>query len=153
MLHEFLEKTELFGPLEGDALTRVLMIGMIRRHVAGADILCEGSSGEFLHVIHRGRVRISKLVPGVGEEALAILGPGDFFGEIEFFDSDASVAHVVAHTDCELLSIPHAELRELMTSDKRLGEALLWAFGRALARRIRDTNDRLAALLSIPKAF
>ncbi len=153
MLHEFLKKTELFGPLNDEALARVLMIGMIRRHVAGADILGEGGSGDFLHVIHRGRIRISKLVPGVGEEALAVLGPGDFFGEIEFFDSDASAAHVVAHTDCELLSIPHAELRELMTSDQRLGEALLWAFGRALSRRIRDTNDRLAALLSIPKTF
>ena len=153
MLHEFLKQTELFGPLGDDALARVLMIGMIRCHVAGADILAEGSSGDFLHVIHRGRVRISKLVPGVGEEALAVLGPGAFFGEIEFFDSDASAAHVVAHTDCELLSIPHRELRELVTTDQKLGRTLLWAFGRAMSRRIRDTNDRLAALLSIPRAF
>ena len=153
MLREFLGKTELFGPLEADALARILRIGVIRRHVAGADILCEGSSGEFLHLIHRGRVRISKLVPGVGEEALALLEPGDSFGEIEFFDSDASAAHVVAHTDCELLSIPHSELRELITSDQKLGRTLLWAFGRAMSRRIRDANDRLAARVSIPKAF
>ena len=104
-------------------------------------------------MIHRGRVRVSKLVAGGGEEALVILGPGDFFGEIEFFDGDASAAHVVAHTDCELLSIPHSELRELMTSDQKLGRTLLWAFARAMSRRIRDTNDRLAALLSIPEAF
>ena len=153
MLHEFLKKTELFSPLDDEALARVLRIGTIRHYVAGADILSRGSSGEFLHVIHRGRIRINKLVPGVGEEALAIFGPGDFFGETEFFDSDASAAHVVAHTDCELLSIPHVQLRELMTTDPKLGEALLWAFGRALSRRVRDTNDRLAALLSIPKAF
>ena len=153
MLHEFLKTTELFGRLDDDALARVLMIGLIRRHVAGADILSEGGSGGFLHVIHRGRVRVSKLVGGVGEEALVILEPGDFFGELEFFDGVAAAAHVVAHTDCELLSIPHSELREVMTTDPNLGRTLLWAFGCAMSRRIRDTNDRLAALLSISKAF
>ena len=61
-------------------------------------------------MIHQGQVRISKVVPGVGEEALAILGPGDFFGEIEFFDGAPASAHAIAHTDCEILSVPHGEI-------------------------------------------
>ena len=45
-----------------------------------------------------------------GEEALTILGPGEFFGEVEFFDGAPASAHAIAHTDCEVLTIPHDEV-------------------------------------------
>ncbi|MEZ4270319.1 MAG: cyclic nucleotide-binding domain-containing protein [Myxococcota bacterium] len=41
-----------------------------------------------LHVITEGQVRISKLVPGIGEEALAILHTGTYFGEMELVDPE-----------------------------------------------------------------
>jgi CRP/FNR family cyclic AMP-dependent transcriptional regulator len=86
VIQEFLKTVPLFRELDDDDLAQVLMVGLLRRHPEGAVLTTEGAPGGQLHVIHQGRVRISKVVPGVGEEALAILGPGDFFGEIEFFD-------------------------------------------------------------------
>ena len=74
-------------------------------------------------------MRISKVVPGVGEEALAILEPGDFFGEVEFFDGAPASAHAIAHTECEILSIPHQEMRALIKSRPELAARFLWAFG------------------------
>jgi GTP cyclohydrolase II len=49
--------------------------GMQKRYPQETVILTEGAPGGQLHVINQGRVRISKVVPGVGEEALTILGP------------------------------------------------------------------------------
>ncbi len=84
-------------------------------------------------MITEGHVRISKVVPGVGEEALTILGPGEFFGEVEFFDGGPASAHAIAHADCEVLAIPHREMRGLLRSRPGLAAKFLWAFGRTLA--------------------
>ncbi len=153
MIHEFLKTVPLFQDLEDDDLAQILMVGLVKRYAVGAPILTEGESGGRLHVIHEGEVRISKVVPGVGEEALTILRPGAFFGEIEFFDGDPASAHAIAHTDCEVLSIPHAEVEALIRNRPALAAKFFWAFGRTLAGRLREMNEKMASLLAISRAF
>jgi CRP-like cAMP-binding protein len=153
MIQQFLKTVPLFRELDDDELTQVLMVGLVKRHPQGAVIISEGTTGGQLHVIHTGQVRISKLVPGLGEEALTILSPGDFFGEVEFFDGSPSSAAAIAHSDCETLSIPHKEVTALMKERPALSAKFLWAFARTLSGRLRDTNDKMAALLAISRAF
>jgi CRP-like cAMP-binding protein len=153
MIQEFLKTVALFRELDDDDLAQVLMSGLVKRHVEGSLILTEGASGGQLHVILEGEVRISKVVPGVGEEALAILGPGDFFGEVEFFDRAPASAQAIAHRDCEVLSIPHREVTALMESRPGIAAKFLWAFARTLSARLRDTNQKMASLLAISRDF
>jgi CRP-like cAMP-binding protein len=153
MIQEFLRTVPLFRELDDDELAQVLMVGLVKRHGQGALILTEGTPGGQLHVIHEGQVRISKVVPGVGEEALTILQPGEFFGEVEFLDGSPSSAHAVAHTDCEILSIPHGEMDALMRERPQMASKFLWAFSRTLATRLRETNQKMATLFAISRAF
>ena len=153
MIQPFLKTVPLFRELDDDELAQVLMVGVVRRHAEGAVIITEGSPGGHLHVLYRGKVRISKVVPGVGEEALAILGPGDFFGEVEFFDQLTPSAQAIAHTTCEVFSIPHREMADLMRSRPELAAKFLWAFARTLAARLRETNQRMAGLFAISRTF
>jgi CRP-like cAMP-binding protein len=48
----------------------------------GQVIFREAEPGDKMYVVLDGEVMISKLIPGVGEEALAFLGRGDYFGEM-----------------------------------------------------------------------
>jgi CRP-like cAMP-binding protein len=153
MIQEFLRTVPLFRDLDDEGLTQVLLVALVKRYPAGAQILVEEQSGGHLHVIREGEVRISKLVPGLGEEALTILRAGEFFGEVEFFDGSPASAHAIAHTDCEILQVPHEEVRALVKSHPELAARFLWAFGRTLASRLRETNQRLASLLAISKTF
>jgi CRP/FNR family transcriptional regulator, cyclic AMP receptor protein len=153
VIQQFLKTVSLFRELDDDELTQVLMVGLVKRYPERAFILTEGSTGGQLHVIHQGKVRISKVVPGVGEEALTILGPGDFFGEVEFLDGSPASAHAIAHTECEILAIPHQEIKALMESRPELSAKFLWAFGQTLARRLRDSNQRMASLFAISREF
>ena len=153
MIQDFLGTVEMFRELDTDDLAHLLMVGLVKRYAPEVEILTEGTIGGRLNVIHQGQVRISKVVPGAGEEALVILGPGEIFGEVEFFDGSPSSAHAIAHTDCEILSIPHEEIRGLMSSRPELTAKFLWALGRTLARRIRSDNQRMASLFAISRDF
>jgi CRP-like cAMP-binding protein len=151
VIPQFLRTVPLFRELDDEELTHVLMVSLVRRHAMGTVILAEGAPGGWLQIIQSGKVRVSKLVPGVGEEALTILVPGDFFGEIEFFDGFPASAHVIAHTDCEVLAIPHGEIRALMANRPDISAKFLWAFARTLASRLRDSNKRLGSLQAISR--
>jgi len=153
IIQEFLKGIPLFRALDDDELAQVLMVGLVKRYAQGASILTEGAKGGQLHVILEGQVRISKLVPGIGEEALAILSPGDFFGEVEFFDGAAASAHAIAHADCEVLAIPYREVQSLMESRPALAAKFLWAFSRTLANRLRETNQKMVNLFAIAREF
>jgi CRP-like cAMP-binding protein len=153
VIQEFLKSVPLFADLDDDELAQLLVVGLVKRYREGTPILVEGSPGGQLHVVHLGRVRISKLVPGVGEEALAILGPGEFFGEVEFFDGAPASAHAIAHSDCEVLSIPHEEVKALAETRPHLARKFLWAFGRTLASRLRESNQKMASLFAIARDF
>ena len=61
-------------------------------------------------------------------------------------------ADALAHTDCEIFSLPHGELRRLMDSHPSLCAKFLWAFGRKLSHRLRETNQRMA-LFAASRAF
>ncbi len=63
----------------------------------GSMIFREGEKGDKLYIVLDGRVRISKFIPGVGEEALTVLDRGDFFGEMALIDDKPRSADAKAH--------------------------------------------------------
>jgi CRP/FNR family cyclic AMP-dependent transcriptional regulator len=153
MIQDFLRTVELFADLTDDEMAHVLMVGMVKRHRAETTIVTEGLASGHIHVIHQGSVRLSKHVPGAGEEALTILGPGEIFGETEFFDGVPPSAHVIAHTDCVVLAIPHGEVRDLIEHRPVLTGKILRALGRTLARRVRESHRQMASLFAISRDF
>jgi len=98
-------------------------------------------------------VRISKMVPGVGEEALAILEPGSYFGEMALIDDTPRSADATAHMPCTLYVIQKADLEELMFLHKDLAYELLWTFVRTLSARLRETNDKIKAFFALSARF
>ena len=72
----------LFQALSSDQLRKVAGIARPRDAAAGEVIFQEGEPGDEMYVVVAGKVRISKRVEGVGEEALSILEPGSYFGEM-----------------------------------------------------------------------
>lgn len=153
MIQDSLRTVPLFQALDDEELTQLLLVALLKRFREGAVIITEGAPGGRIHVIREGKVRISKIVPGYGEEALAILSPGDVFGEVEFFDGRPPTAHALAHTDCEILSIPHVEMEALLRTRPGLEAKVLWALAQILARRLRETNEKLSSLFAVSRAL
>ena len=97
-------------------------------------------------MIASGRVRISRRIGG-GEEALAILGPGEIFGEMAILDSSAAgrSADARAHEDLVLLlALTRARFEGLEKSDPDGCADLSALLCRLASRRAVETAERLA---------
>ncbi len=143
----------LFETLPADRLRRIADIATHRDLPAGAIIFREGEAGDEMYVVVAGKVRISKQVPGVGEEALGILEPGSHFGEMAMVDDSPRSADAIAHGACALAVLKRADLDRLMFVDKDLAYDLLWTFVRTLSARLRETNDKIKAFFAMTGGF
>ena len=88
--------------------------------------------------------RVSKLIPGVGEEALAFLARGDYFGEMALIDRLPRSAEAKAHSEGALvLSIPRDVLEGILNIQKVSSVRLLRLLSSLVAHRLREGDDRL----------
>lgn len=111
---------------------------------AGSTLFREGEVGEKLFIVLEGRIRISKFIPGVGEEALAVLDRGDFFGEMALIDDKPRSADAKAHeTDATVLSIDRSTLNEILSMDPHASLQFLNLLCRMISRRLREINDKI----------
>ncbi len=140
---QVLRACSLFAALGSDQVRKVAAIATHRDLAAGETIFREGEPGDEMYVVMAGRVRISKGVPGVGEEPLTVLDAGAYFGEMAMIDDAPRSADAVAHTTCALAVIGRDDLDQLMFVDKDLAYDLLWTFVRTLSARLRETNDKI----------
>jgi hypothetical protein len=76
----------IFAGLGEPALEQLANIATEEAHKLGEFVFHEGSPGDGLYLILSGKVRISREVAGMGEEALAILKAGETFGEMSIID-------------------------------------------------------------------
>jgi CRP-like cAMP-binding protein len=141
-----LGKVKLFSGLTPSALELISRLATEESHALGTKIFQHGDRGDKLYIIVEGKVRISRDVPGMGEEALAVLGPGNVFGEMSLLDEAPRSADARVHERCRLLTVPRDAFEDLLFLHKGLAYEVLWSVVRMLAERLRDTNDKLTFL-------
>ncbi len=147
---QILREIDLFRNLNAVQLAHLASIGTELVLQKNKILFKEGDPAEDFYIIQKGRVRISKIVPGIGEEALAILGAGVYFGEMELIEpSLPRAAQALAHEDCVLQVFKYSDIRELMSADPELGMALAWSIIRTLSDRLRATNDKVTAMFAL----
>ena len=115
-----------------------------RHYPANAAVFREGDAGEAIYVIARGRVRISRQISG-GEEAFAILSPGEIFGEMALLEPGSGrSADAVAHEDSIVLELSRARFEALEAADPEGCAELSSLLCRLAAKRSVETAERLA---------
>lgn len=142
-----LKGVELFGKLSERSLQEIIVLMSILETRQSTYIFQEGTEGDALYLVLEGEVRISKDIPGVGEEALAFLPVGSCFGEMALVEGRSMrSASAIANTDCELAMLRRDDFLELMERDKEFAIEMLWGFVRILSMRLRNSNDKVAFL-------
>ncbi|MDP2290495.1 MAG: Crp/Fnr family transcriptional regulator [Actinomycetota bacterium] len=92
---------------------RVLQIGVRRRFRKGDYIFHAGDSGDRLYLIIAGRVAVQLVNREGNTTILALLGPGDCFGELALLGAGLRTASVMALEPLEAVTLSRADLHEL----------------------------------------
>jgi CRP/FNR family transcriptional regulator, cyclic AMP receptor protein len=150
---DLLRKTDLFKGLSKEELGKMTGISAKETFKMNDVIFAEGDKGDKFYLVINGEVRISKLIAGVGEEALKVMKKGDYFGEMSLIDEFPRSAHAIANIDVDLMVIDADDFQKLLVNDKELAFKLLWSFVRTLSQRLRETNDKIKGFFAMTGPF
>jgi CRP-like cAMP-binding protein len=124
-------------------------------------IFSEGEPGDELYIIQKGAVKIAKIVDN-NEVLLAVLKPGDIFGEMALLESKPRTACAVAYEDCILLMVSRANFSRMVATQPQLITRLttllaerIWFIYKQLANTvIEDPLGRMydALLIQLEKS-
>ena len=144
-----LKQAAIFQDLDEGELARVSEVCREQKFSSGQHIFKEGEPGNRLFIISAGEVRISRTIPGSGEEALTILKPGACFGEMSIFDRSERSTDAIANVGCTLITIARPDFELLLDFNRDIAYKVLWSVVRMLSARLRVTNDNLRSFLAM----
>ena len=122
--------------------------GELGRVYHDADVIFrEGDDGDAMYVIQFGQVNITKKTTA-GEAPIAVLGPGEVFGEMALFDKKPRSATASARGECRVLRVDRRKFFASMSRDPTLAFKIL----QSLSQRIRRLNEELAGQKHPPAA-
>jgi CRP/FNR family transcriptional regulator, cyclic AMP receptor protein len=140
---DVLKKAPLFARLEDDA-ARALSSAMGTLQLAKGEVLFrEGDLEDRLYVVVSGKIKLGRSGSAGRENLLAVLGPGQMFGELSAFDPGPRSSTATAVTASEVLTLEHDELMSWLTGRPEVAQGLL----AQMAARLRRANDVVADLV------
>jgi len=136
-----LGRVPVFAELSAEDLAAVAELSHPRQFDAGQVVFREGDASNTCYIVRSGHARAVREHADGRALALATFGPGEMFGELAMFDDERRSATVEAIEPLEALAVMGADMRRLMARRPQLAIAL----AAALARRLRNMNERLAS--------
>ena len=111
----------------------------------GELIVRQGEQGNCMYVLQKGEVEVL-LRDGDKELCLAVLGEGDFFGEMGLFEQEVRSASVRARGDVRALTVDKKTFLRKVHEDPSLAFNML----QRMSHRVRELNAALIRLGTIP---
>ncbi len=142
-MKEVFLQAPMFTALEPEAAAALRASLTEQTLTKGSILFAEGEPGDRLYVILEGKITLGHTSVDGRESLLAVLGPGEMFGELSFFDPGPRASTATALTDAVVAGLGHEQLSPWLTGRPELASALL----QGLARRLRRTNETMADLV------
>src|SRR3954470_10337379 len=116
---------------------------LVRKHPAGTVLFREGERGRTMYVIRSGKVNIWKRISD-SEITLAMLGPGEFFGEMALLEGLPRSAGATVVEESLLIEVEQATFETLVRKNGEISVRLM----RRLSSRLREADRQIQALMS-----
>lgn len=143
---DLLARTPLFGGLDEPSRKAVALEMREAAYEPGQIIFSRGDAGSELHVVTKGRVRLSVLTSDGRELSFAHAEAPSIFGELAVFDGRPRSADATAVNKVETLMLSKAAFLRLLATRPSVAEAAV----RFLAGRLRDADEQLEAIALHP---
>jgi CRP/FNR family cyclic AMP-dependent transcriptional regulator len=127
-----LQSIPLLAGLPHGDLERLAKKVREERHALGAELIKEGTSGSSVYLIVSGQCEVRR-----AGGRIALLGPGQFFGELSIIHPAPRTATVSVYEAATLLVLEGYDFRAALTTNTAMAHQLI----RALAERLRQLTD------------
>lgn len=142
----FLGTVPVFSELDGRELTYLESLVHTRRYAPKEIIFEEGDMGSGMYVVRTGKVEIFLRDAEERETHLALLGPGDFFGETTLTTPAPRSASARALESAELLGLFRADLLETVERHPRTASRILLGLTRIISERLQLAGQEIRRL-------
>lgn len=145
-----LQKIELFSSLNPNEIAQISAIARRLHLTRGEAVFNEGDFEKNIYIVETGQVEIFKRTPLSGEQSMAVMKNGDYFGEMAFFER-ASTRSASARTiqTTSLIVIEGPDFEKLIHDYPSISLKLL----ATLSQRLRDTSRMVVSSGTIPSAI
>lgn len=138
----------LFGALSDDVLSQFARTLTVRVIEPGVTLFREGDDGREMFVVLQGELEVLKRSHRGTDARVALLGPGDWVGDMSIVDIQPRSASVRSLAPTRLLRISAADLDAIYRSDLKSYSIVILNIARELSRRLRVTDGILADLIA-----
>ena len=139
MISKILAQVPLFQSMPADELDALARSLRMVELAPGQILFHEGESGDHFYVVIAGKVEILKGLGIEGERRLALLGPGEFSGEISLFRLDSlRTASVRAFEAARLLEMSRGDFDQLLQRHPELA----YPMAQVLSERLNDSHTQ-----------
>lgn len=124
----------------------------------GEHLFKEGDEGDKMYIIQQGNIRISKIIEGTDHE-LAVLGKGDFFGEMAIVTNEKRTATATALNKTDLLAFDKQGFLSLINKNAKIALNIIEKLCRRLQKlhiqiqHMGRKNSRTLVALHLSQAF
>jgi len=142
MIEHILNSINIFSDLAEKELEVLQKMCKPRKYLKNSMIILEEEYGDLVFVVETGTIKITRVNDEGKEVILALLGPGEIFGELAILDGEARSANALAQENCQLWAINKEDFLEILKNHFSVSYNLMCE----LAKRLRKSDQQIEAL-------
>jgi len=137
-----LNSINIFSELSDKECSNLQKFFKPRNYLKNSMIILEEEYGDLVFVVNTGTIKITRVNDEGKEVILALLGPGEIFGELAILDGEARSANALAQENCNLLAINKEDFLDILKNNFSVSYNLMCE----LAKRLRKSDQQIEAL-------
>lgn len=139
---DLIKSVPIFASLKADNLERITPFFSLHTYPKDRLIFMEKDIGNSLFIIKSGSVKVTRISEDGREVILAILGVGDFLGEMSLLDGMTRSANVTTLEETDMFMLKREDFLSLIERYPQISISLL----KELAKRIRKSDSQIKSL-------
>ena len=138
----FLKRVSLITALGERQLDTLDAASVRRSFTRGRVIVAEGEASHALYILLSGRAKVQRSDAEGKEVILAVLGPGECFGEMSLIDDAPRSASVITLESCDFMAINKEAFLGVLGENPEIAMKIM----RALVKRLREADRKIETL-------
>ncbi len=138
----FLRRVPLLASLNETQLDQLAAGSVRRNYPKGRTIVAEGEPSQSLYILLSGRAKVQRSDAEGKEVILAMIGPGECFGEMSLIDDAPRSASVITVESSDFMAINKDNFKSMLTQSNEMCLAVM----KGLVKRLREADQKIETL-------